>query len=236
MKTDTVKRHIITVAGVLLAVVASYFVKEFTAQVVGKDAWLVPWLSACSLVGTYCGLAFADIPTEQQHKVKYVAGAAMFIEASYGTLYVLSLQHPGWFVGLEWYAAVPLAALHGAPFTVLLFLVSLFVTHRTTGTTTLDALRQQVTTLTAARDEAMSERDTWRQTALNVERQLSDMEATQRQAARQLTDTTDRVELPAPTKPTTKKERIARLARHEGVSERTIERRIDKGLITLPEV
>jgi len=119
-------RHIIKVALVLLAGVAAYFVYGFTAQVAPLP---VAVLAAGSLVGTYLGLAFADIPDGQQRNAVRVAWAAMGVEAIYGTLFVLSLQYPAFFHAPPVWAAVPLAALHGGAFSVLAFFVSLFIFH-----------------------------------------------------------------------------------------------------------
>jgi len=119
-------RHIIKVALVLLAGVAAYFVYGFTAQVAPLP---VAILAAGSLVGTYLGLAFADIPDGQQRNAVRVAWAAMGVEAIYGTLFVLSLQYPAFFHSPPVWAAVPLAALHGGAFSVLAFFVSLFIFH-----------------------------------------------------------------------------------------------------------
>ena len=77
--------HLIKVALVALATVAAYFVYGFTAAVA---PWPVAVASAGSLVGTYLGLAFADIPARQRERASRVALGAMLIEACYGTLYV----------------------------------------------------------------------------------------------------------------------------------------------------
>lgn len=120
-------QHIIKLAMVLLAVVATYFVGQFTALVA---PWYIAVGAAGSLVATYIGLAFASIPTEQRQRANRVAVAAMLIEAAYGTLYVLHVQNPGLFEPpLPLLASVPLALLHGSPFTVLLYFVSLFIVH-----------------------------------------------------------------------------------------------------------
>ena len=109
--------HLIKVALVALATVAAYFVYGFTAAVA---PWPVAVASAGSLVGTYLGLAFADIPARQRDRANRVALGAMLIEACYGTLYVLNLQAPAWFVAPPWFVAVPLAVLHGASFSIIL--------------------------------------------------------------------------------------------------------------------
>ncbi|MEI6180999.1 MAG: hypothetical protein WCP31_09600 [Chloroflexales bacterium] len=118
--------HLIKVALVLLASVAAFLVYGFTTLIA---PWPVAVFAAGSLVSTYIGLAFADISVGQQHNAVRVAVAAMVIEALYGTLYVLSGQYPAFFAAPPWYAAIPLAALHGASFSVLAFFVSLFVFH-----------------------------------------------------------------------------------------------------------
>ena len=121
--------HLIKVALVALATVAAYFVYGFTAAVA---PWPVAVASAGSLVGTYLGLAFADIPARQRDRASRVALGAMLIEACYGTLYVLNLQVPAWFVAPPWFVAVPLAVLHGASFSVLAYFVSIFLVHEST--------------------------------------------------------------------------------------------------------
>ena len=118
--------HLIKLALVALATVAAYFVYGFTAAVA---PWPVAVASAGSLVGTYLGLAFADIPARQRDRASRVALGAMLIEACYGTLYVLNLQAPAWFVAPPWFVAVPLAVLHGASFSVLAYFVSIFLVH-----------------------------------------------------------------------------------------------------------
>lgn len=123
-------RHLIKVALVLLAGVAAYLVYGFTAAVAPMA---VAALAAGSLVGTYIGLAFAEIPDGQQQNAVRVAVAAMVVEALYGTLFVLSQQYPDFFARPPVWAAVPLAALHGASFSVLAFFVSLFVFHAQRG-------------------------------------------------------------------------------------------------------
>src|SRR5688500_5928715 len=120
-------RHLIKLALVFLAAVAAYFVYGFTIHVAPE---LVAWLAAGSLVGTYIGLAFADIPQHQQARAQWVARWACGIEAAYGVLYVLHEQSPEWFAApLPLWASVLLACLHGAPISVLAYCVSLFVVH-----------------------------------------------------------------------------------------------------------
>lgn len=120
-------KHLIKIALTALAAVASFYVYGFTALVA---PWYVALGAAGSLVGTYIGLAFADIPIEQRGKAMYVAWAAMITEALYGVLYVLSVQSPEVFhAPLSLWLSVPLAVLHGAAFSVMAFFVSLFVVH-----------------------------------------------------------------------------------------------------------
>lgn len=119
-------RHLIKVALVLLASVAAFLVYGFTAATAPVA---VAALAAGSLVSTYIGLAFADVPAGQQRNARRVAVAAMVIEALYGTLYVLGLQYPAFFAAPPVWAAIPLAMLHGASFSVLAYFVSLFVLH-----------------------------------------------------------------------------------------------------------
>lgn len=120
-------RHLIKFSMFFLAIVSTYFVGKFTAQVAPG---LVAVGAAVSLVATYVGLAFADIPQAQRGKALWVARCAMAIEAIYGTLYVLSEQTPGIFAApLDLWVSVPLAILHGSVFSVLLYYVSLFIVH-----------------------------------------------------------------------------------------------------------
>lgn len=120
-------KHLIKFSMFALAIVSTYFVGKFTAQVAPP---LVAIGAAVSLVATYVGLAFADIPQEQRAKALWVARCAMGIEAIYGTLYVLSEQTPGIFAApLNLWVSVPLAALHGSVFSILLYFVSLFIVH-----------------------------------------------------------------------------------------------------------
>jgi len=120
-------KHLIKIALIFLAAVAASYVYGFTALIA---PWYVALGAAGSLVGTYIGLAFADIPLEQRPKAMAVAWAAMVIEALYGVLYVLSIQSPEVFhAPLSLWLSVPLAILHGAAFSVMAFFVSLFVVH-----------------------------------------------------------------------------------------------------------
>lgn len=119
-------RHLIKLALFLLAAVAAYFVYGFTAQVAPVP---VAVLAAGSLVGTYIGLAFADIPRGQRRRAQTVAQVAMGIEAAYGALYVLSLQYPAFFERPPVVFAVLFALLHGAAFSILAYFVSMFVVH-----------------------------------------------------------------------------------------------------------
>lgn len=124
-------KHLIKVALIFLAAVAASYVYGFTALIA---PWYVAAGAAGSLVGTYIGLAFADIPPEQRSKAMSVAWAAMVIEALYGVLYVLSVQSPEVFQApLSLWLSVPLAILHGAAFSVMAFFVSLFVVHERHG-------------------------------------------------------------------------------------------------------
>lgn len=139
-------KHLIKVALVLLAGVAAYLVYGFTADVA---PWAVAALAAGSLVSTYIGLAFADIPDGQQQNAVRVAVAAMVVEALYGTLFVLSLQYPAFFAVPPVWAAVPLAALHGASFSVLAFFVSLFVFHAQRGAGVVTSPEERVALILA---------------------------------------------------------------------------------------
>lgn len=56
-------RHIIKLALILLAAVASYYVYRFTALVADE---FIAYGAACSLVCTYVGLAWARIPESQR--------------------------------------------------------------------------------------------------------------------------------------------------------------------------
>lgn len=137
-------RHLIKIALFLLAGVAAFFVYGFTSQVAPV---LVAVLAAGSLVGTYIGLAFAEIPGGQRDRARHVAIAAMVIEALYGWLYVLSLQYPAFFATPPVIAAILLAALHGASFSVLAYFVSLFVVHEERGAVAASPEQQLVTVL-----------------------------------------------------------------------------------------
>ena len=139
-------RHLIKIALVLLAAVAAWLVFGFGTAVLPLP---VASLSAGSLVATYIGLAFADIPQAQQARAQRVAWAAMVVEALYGTLYVLSLQYPAFFAAPPVWAAVPLAGLHGASFSVLAFFVSLFVFHAQRGDGTLVSPEERVALILA---------------------------------------------------------------------------------------
>lgn len=120
-------RHLIKIALFLLAAIAAYYVYGFTS-LVASQFFAVG--AAGSLVGTYVGLAFADIPADQQQHARRVAIGAMAIEALYGVLYVLSVQSPEVFAPpLSLWLSVPLAVLHGAAFSILAYFVSLFVVH-----------------------------------------------------------------------------------------------------------
>jgi len=133
-------KHLIKIALFLLAIVAASYVYGFTTLIA---PWYVALGAAGSLVGTYIGLAFADIPLEQRPKAMAVAWAAMVIEALYGVLYVLSVQSPEVFhAPLSLWLSVPLAILHGAAFSVMAFFVSLFVVHER-----YNAARPTVTTV-----------------------------------------------------------------------------------------
>lgn len=118
--------NLIKLAMVLLAVVAVYFVYSFTAMVA---PFPVAVAAAGSLVGTYVGLAYAEIPPSQRRRAMYIGVAAMAIEATYGVLYMLSVQRPELFEDPNLIGDIVLAILHGAPFTLLLFFVMLFVVH-----------------------------------------------------------------------------------------------------------
>ena len=120
-------RHLIKLALMLLAAVAATFVYGFVALVAH---WGVALLAAGSLVGTYIGLAWAEIPQAQQRRAQHVAIGAMLVEAAYGTLYVMHVQDPALFVPpLPLAINAPLALLHGAAFSVLAYFVSVFVVH-----------------------------------------------------------------------------------------------------------
>jgi len=124
-------RHLLKLALLMLAGVASYYVYGFTVQVAPFPIALG---AAGSLVGTYVGLAFADVPSDQRSRAMYVARAAMIVEALYGFLFVLAQQSPEWFaVPMHPALSIALAALHGAAFSVLAFFVSLFIVHERGG-------------------------------------------------------------------------------------------------------
>lgn len=120
-------RHLLKLSMVLLASVAVFFVYSFTAQVA---PWYVAVVSAGSLVSVYLGLAYTPIPRSQRRFAISISALAMLIEMLYGILYVLSVQAPYLFEPpLPMWADIALVVLHGAPFTLLLFGVSLFIVH-----------------------------------------------------------------------------------------------------------
>ena len=124
-------KHIIKFALILLAGVAATFVFGFVSLVAH---WAVALIAAGSLVGTYIGLAFADIPDHQRGRAQHVAVGAMLIEAVYGTLYVMHIQDAALFAApMPLVLNVPLAILHGAAFSVLAFCVSMFVVNEGAG-------------------------------------------------------------------------------------------------------
>lgn len=118
-------RHLIKIAMVVLAIVATYYVYAFTAHVAPMAVAIA---SASSLVLVYVGLAFARIGDDQRPAATAVGVTAMLIEAVYGVLYVLSVQSPEIFAApLPLWLSIVLAVLHGAPFTILLYFVAHFV-------------------------------------------------------------------------------------------------------------
>jgi hypothetical protein len=119
-------RHLIKMSMVLLASVSVYFVYGFTKEVAPI---FVALSAAGSLVSVYVGLAFADIPKDQQRSAVVIAGLAMAIEAVYGILYAMAVQAPYLFEAPPLWATIALSILHGSPFTILLFAVSIFVVH-----------------------------------------------------------------------------------------------------------
>jgi hypothetical protein len=119
-------RHLIKMSMVLLASVSVYFVYGFTKEVAPI---FVAVIAAGSLVSVYVGLAFADIPKDQQRSAVTIAGLAMAIEAVYGILYAMAVQAPHLFEDPPLWATITLSILHGSPFTFLLFVVSTFVVH-----------------------------------------------------------------------------------------------------------
>lgn len=147
-------RHLIKIALFLLAGVAAFLVYGFTALVAPQ---IIAILAAGSLVGTYIGLAFAEIPGQQRERARTVATAAMVIEAMYGTLYVLSVQYPAFFASPPIAVAIPLAMLHGASFSVLAFFVSLFVVHGQDATPSVDPATQLAQTLQIIADQTSAQ-------------------------------------------------------------------------------
>lgn len=144
-------KHLIKIALVLLAGVAATFVYGFVALVAH---WGVALIAAGSLVATYIGLAFADIPDHQQKRAGRVALGAMLIECAYGALYVMHVQDPSLFAPpLPLAINVPLAILHGAAFSALAFCVSMFVTHGDTAPDEHSELRTLISALAAERSD-----------------------------------------------------------------------------------
>jgi hypothetical protein len=126
-------QFIIRSAMVLLAVVAMFLVYDFSLHIF---PWWVALLSAGSLVGVYIGLGWAPIPQERHKLAIGISALAMGIEMAYGTLAGLARLSPDWFaMPLPAWAIIALALLHGAPFTVLLFFVSMLVLHSNRDTT-----------------------------------------------------------------------------------------------------
>jgi hypothetical protein len=126
-------RSIIQVAMILLAIVAMFLVYDFSLHIF---PWWVALLSAGSLVGVYIGLGWAPIPQERHKLAIGISALAMGIEMVYGTLAGLARLSPDWFtMPLPTWAIIALALLHGAPFTVLLFFVSMLVLHGNRDTT-----------------------------------------------------------------------------------------------------
>jgi hypothetical protein len=120
-------RSIIQFAMVLLAIVAMFLVYDFSLHIY---PWWVALLSAGSLVGVYIGLGWAPIPQERHRLAIGISALAMGIEMVYGTLAGLARLSPDWFtMPLPAWAIIALALLHGAPFTILLFFVSMLVLH-----------------------------------------------------------------------------------------------------------
>jgi|GEM_PF-5788140 len=138
-------RHLLKLSMVLLACVAVFFVYSFTAQVA---PWYIALLSAGSLVSVYLGLAYTPIPQSQRRFAISISALAMLIEMFYGILYVLNVQAPYLFnPPLPLWADIALSVLHGAPFTLLLFSVSMFVFHNQIDTQRLSAEERIVVTL-----------------------------------------------------------------------------------------
>ena len=138
-------RHLLKLSMVLLACVAVFFVYSFTAQVA---PWYIALLSAGSLVSVYLGLAYTPIPQSQRRFAISISALAMLIEMFYGILYVLNVQAPYLFnPPLPLWADIALSVLHGAPFTLLLFSVSMFVFHNQIDTQRLSTEERIVVTL-----------------------------------------------------------------------------------------
>jgi hypothetical protein len=126
-------QFIIRSAMVLLAIVAMFLVYDFSLHIF--PGW-VALLSAGSLVGVYIGLGWVPIPQERHKLAIGISALAMGIEMVYGTLAGLARLSPEWFaMPLPTWAIIALALLHGAPFTVLLFFVSMLVLHSNRDTT-----------------------------------------------------------------------------------------------------
>jgi hypothetical protein len=126
-------QFIIRSAMVLLAIVAMFLVYDFSLHIF---PWWVALLSAGSLVGVYIGLGWVPIPQERHKLAIGISALAMGIEMVYGTLAGLARLSPDWFaMPLPTWAIIALALLHGAPFTVLLFFVSMLVLHSNRDTT-----------------------------------------------------------------------------------------------------
>lgn len=142
-------KHTIKFALVCLASVAAYLVYSFAALILPTP---VAVAAAGSLVTTYVGLAFADIPASRQRTAQGVAIVAMGIESLYGVLWCLALQYPAFFSTPPLWVSIPVAFLHGGSFSVLCFFVSLLVVHEksdSTDSTDNTALHSIASTLNA---------------------------------------------------------------------------------------
>ena len=119
-------KHLIKLSMVSLAVVSVYYVASFLWMVAHP---VVSVLSGASLVFTYVGLAYTPFNGKQKDFAIYVAAFAMGIEVAYGVTWNMSQLSPEMFVlsSMPIWMSITLSLLHGAPFSILLFLTSLLV-------------------------------------------------------------------------------------------------------------
>jgi hypothetical protein len=129
---------VINFAMISLAAVTTTFVYLFQREVMpdGRIGDVIAGASAVSLVLIYVGLSVAKLDTARRKRVFWVAAMAAAIEVLYGTIHVATELYkkshpgaPGLLADITPFWAWVLASLHAAPFSILLFLVTIFVFH-----------------------------------------------------------------------------------------------------------